>query len=98
MPPIKTAILRREKELQEFFLEKSWQNVRILSEEKVELDDSQGNHWIIQRSLNFHTGPPRVWKGGEEVHLELEWRPSFTTIEWLLLLMKQVESSVPLSR
>ncbi len=86
MSPIKTAFLRREKELQEFFNETSWRNVRVLSEEKVEFYDTEGNHWTVLRNLNFHTSPPRVWKGSEELYLPLEWRPSFTTVEWFLLL------------
>jgi hypothetical protein len=88
MPPIKTAFLRREKELQEFFNKTSWKNVKMLSDDKVELYDAQGTHWIVQRNLNFHTTPPRVWKSGEELQVSLEWRPSYTSVEWLLLLMK----------
>jgi hypothetical protein len=91
MPPIKTAFLRREKELQEFLNETSWKNVRMLSDDKVELYDAQGTHWIVQRNLNFHTTPPRVWKEEEEIIQPQEcWNPSISSVEWLRMTMKKL--------
>jgi hypothetical protein len=90
MPPIKTAFLRRDREIDEFFKEtysNRWKTVKKISDDTVEIQDTKGQIWIVLRDLNFHKNPPHIMKGGEEVKLLAEWHPGISAIDWLLLAM-----------
>jgi hypothetical protein len=90
MPPIKTFLLRQEKELQEFFEFSGYKNVKKVSGDTVELEDMSGCHWKIVRNLNFWTQPPRIFQNGKEIQANIEYNPSYSTVRWLLIIMNLV--------
>jgi hypothetical protein len=90
MPPIKTAILRRDKEIEEFFEEtysNRWKTAKKISNYTVEIQDTRGQTWIILRDLNFHKNPPRIMKGDVEIQPSVEWQVGISAVEWFLLAM-----------
>lgn len=90
MPPIKTAILRRDKEIEEFFQEtysNRWKSVKKIRDDTVEIQDTRGQTWVVLRDLNFHKDPPRIMKGDKEIKPSVEWQTGVSAVEWLLLAM-----------
>jgi hypothetical protein len=92
--PSKTLLGRLEREMAEFDdaeFRKMVKEVTHVDNKTVALVDLEGRTWVVERSFDFLTKAPYVFRNGKAVMTKYDWYPSLTSSRWLLMLMTQVE-------